>query len=129
MLLLGLHRPRFVDCYENWAHNCDFEMRVNSQLKKPFMGWHIEEVFALPTRDRSVVYVPAPGWWVGWEQSVLLQMSLDPFPCIIPVLLFVLPRLTRHLYDGLWSRSFSFSRFFCSLPPLEMLFLCQRQPI
>lgn len=65
---LQLDGLRFVDCYEYWARDCNFEghMDTNSRLTKTLVGWHHVEVFALPPRSRPVFYMSVWGCGVSW---------------------------------------------------------------
>lgn len=67
----------FVDRNECWAHNCDFEMPLptNIRLIKTFVKWHNVDVFLPPPCARLAVYVPVPGWSVVWELGYLLLVA------------------------------------------------------
>lgn len=77
MVSLRLDGLWLVDLHEYWERDGDFDtcMSTNRRLTKTSAGWHNVEVFVLPLRDRPVVYVPVPGWWVDWEPSCLLFVT------------------------------------------------------
>lgn len=54
----------FVDRHKYWACDCDFkmQMRSNHRLTRTVIGWHKDEVFALPPPDRLKINVLMLDW-------------------------------------------------------------------
>lgn len=71
----------FADVHEYLARNCEFErcIRTNRPLSQTFAGLNIVEMVVFPPCDVSVVYVPVPDWWIGWEPICLILAQSPSF--------------------------------------------------